>query len=240
MKVGFMGTTMKRNTNRPRRKHPASPWVKKVRQVKSSVKSVLIYFFDAVGIVHKDFVLPGQMINVKFDCSILRWLRGGAWGGGGRINGTWTHVCHHDNVLAHTTSAVQQFLTSKNMTVILLPPYSPDLALCDFFLFPKIKIKLRGWRFDTILEIQAELQKVLETFDTKGLPGHLPIMAKMLASLCTLPRGLPLRGIVAIRTSSVPASPPPPHFFFLLNTFWELLDSTLCVLQITGSIKSVI
>jgi hypothetical protein len=29
------------------------------------------------------------------------------------------------------------------MTVILLPPYSPDIALCDFFLFPKIKIKLR-------------------------------------------------------------------------------------------------
>jgi hypothetical protein len=30
------------------------------------------------------------------------------------------------------------------MTVILLPPYLPDVALCDFFLFPKIKIRLRG------------------------------------------------------------------------------------------------
>jgi hypothetical protein len=28
------------------------------------------------------------------------------------------------------------------------PPYSPDLAPCDFFLFPRIKMKLKGRRFD--------------------------------------------------------------------------------------------
>ena len=33
------------------------------------------------------------------------------------------------------------------------PPYSPDLAPCDFFLFPKMKLKLKGRRFDTIEEI---------------------------------------------------------------------------------------
>lgn len=27
------------------------------------------------------------------------------------------------------------------------PPYSPDLAPCDFFLFPKIKDKMRGITF---------------------------------------------------------------------------------------------
>jgi hypothetical protein len=42
------------------------------------------------------------------------------------------------------------------MAVILHPPYSPDLAPCDFFLFPKIKLKLKGRRFDTNEEIQAK------------------------------------------------------------------------------------
>jgi hypothetical protein len=37
------------------------------------------------------------------------------------------------------------------------------LALCDFFLFPKIKLKLKGRQFDTIEEIQAKTQKVLDT-----------------------------------------------------------------------------
>jgi hypothetical protein len=37
------------------------------------------------------------------------------------------------------------------------------LALCDFFVFPKMKLKLKGRRFDTIEEIQAESQRVLHT-----------------------------------------------------------------------------
>jgi hypothetical protein len=37
------------------------------------------------------------------------------------------------------------------------------LAPCDFFLFPKIKLKPKGRRFDTTEEIQAESQKVLDT-----------------------------------------------------------------------------
>ena len=42
------------------------------------------------------------------------------------------------------------------------PPYSPDLAPCDFCLFPKLKRPLLGHRFDTIEEIQAESKKVLK------------------------------------------------------------------------------
>jgi hypothetical protein len=38
-----------------------------------------------------------------------------------------------------------------------------DLAACDFFLFPKGKMKLKGCRFDTTEEIQAESQSVLDT-----------------------------------------------------------------------------
>jgi hypothetical protein len=49
------------------------------------------------------------------------------------------------------------------MTVIPHPPYYPDLAPCDFFLFPKMKVKLKGRRFDIIEEIQAESQRVLDT-----------------------------------------------------------------------------
>jgi hypothetical protein len=36
------------------------------------------------------------------------------------------------------------------------PPYSPDLAPCDFSLFPKMNLKLKRRQFDTIEEIQAE------------------------------------------------------------------------------------
>jgi histone-lysine N-methyltransferase SETMAR len=34
------------------------------------------------------------------------------------------------------------------------PPYSPDLSRPDYFLFPKVKMQLKGARFDTIEGIQ--------------------------------------------------------------------------------------
>jgi hypothetical protein len=49
------------------------------------------------------------------------------------------------------------------MTVIPDPPYPPDLAPCDFFLFPKVKLKLKGHQFDTIEQIQAESRRFLDT-----------------------------------------------------------------------------
>jgi hypothetical protein len=61
------------------------------------------------------------------------------------------------------------------MALIPHPSYSPDLAPCDFFLFPKIKLKLKGRRFDTTEEIQAESQRMLDT-DRKGHPGSVPKM----------------------------------------------------------------
>jgi hypothetical protein len=42
------------------------------------------------------------------------------------------------------------------MAVIPHPLYSPDLAPGYFFLFPKVKLKLKGRRFNSIEELQAE------------------------------------------------------------------------------------
>jgi hypothetical protein len=53
------------------------------------------------------------------------------------------------------------------MAVIPHPPYSPDLAPRDFFLFPKMKLKLKGRRFDTTEGIQAESQRMLDTLTEK-------------------------------------------------------------------------
>jgi hypothetical protein len=53
------------------------------------------------------------------------------------------------------------------MALIPHPPYSPDLASCGFFLFPKMKLKLKGHRFDTTEENQAESQRVLDTLTEK-------------------------------------------------------------------------
>jgi histone-lysine N-methyltransferase SETMAR len=57
---------------------------------------------------------------------------------------------HHDNPRSHTSALTQKFLAKQKIDVIPHPPYSPDLAPYDFFLFPKMKLKLKGRQFDTI------------------------------------------------------------------------------------------
>jgi hypothetical protein len=78
------------------------------------------------------------------------------------------------------------------MAVIPHTPYSPDLAPCNFFLFPKTKMKLKGRRFDTTEEIQAESQRPINT-DRKGLPGRVPKMKETVGPVSTFRKKL-LRG----------------------------------------------
>ena len=42
------------------------------------------------------------------------------------------------------------------------PPYSPDLAPCDFYLFSKLKLKLQGHQFGTLENITDELHTLTE------------------------------------------------------------------------------
>jgi transposase len=70
---------------------------------------------------------------------------------------------HHDNAPAHELLTVRQFLASMNVTVIPHPSYSPDLTPCEFFLFPKMKLKLKRQNFDSTEEIQNDSQKMMKT-----------------------------------------------------------------------------
>ena len=47
------------------------------------------------------------------------------------------------------------------------PPYSPDLAPCDFCLFPK----LTGCRYETIEEMKEAVTKVIDTLTKEDFHG---------------------------------------------------------------------
>ena len=107
--------------------------------------------FDQEGIVHWQFVPPGMTVNADFYCDVLRRLRENV-----QRKRPQKLIIQHDNVPAHRSFKVSQFLAKNNTTVIPHPPYLPDLAPCDFFLFPMLKLRMKGRRFETIEEIQEE------------------------------------------------------------------------------------
>ena len=71
---------------------------------------------------------------------------------------------HHDNAPSHTSIVVQTWFAAKNIPLLHQPPYSPDLAPADFWLFPTIKKGLKGNRFATVEDMKtnatAELRKI--------------------------------------------------------------------------------
>jgi histone-lysine N-methyltransferase SETMAR len=60
-----------------------------------------------------------------------------------------------DNAPCHTSLLVRQFLSNKNIMVCPHPPYSPDLAPNNFWLFPKVKMSMKGKRFESFQDIET-------------------------------------------------------------------------------------
>jgi len=61
---------------------------------------------------------------------------------------------HHNNAPAHSTALVQVFLAMHHITQVCQPPCSPDLAPCNFWLFPKLKLPLKERRFVNVTVTQ--------------------------------------------------------------------------------------
>jgi histone-lysine N-methyltransferase SETMAR len=105
---------------------------------------MLELFFDSSGIVHVEFTcIPDRAavnkdwykeIHIRLSESI-RHKRPELWR---RKN--WLLL--HDNAPAHRSILVQEELARQQITVLPHPPYSPDLASCDFFLFHHLKAKI--------------------------------------------------------------------------------------------------
>jgi [histone H3]-lysine36 N-dimethyltransferase SETMAR len=72
---------------------------------------------------------------------------------------------HHDNAPGHRAQETKAFLVNSGIKVLEHPPYSPDLAPCDFGLFPLVKDKLKGRWFTNEEELESALMDAIEDLD---------------------------------------------------------------------------
>ena len=73
----------------------------------------------------------------------------------------------HDNAPSHTSRIAKAAVAENKFQELNHPPYSPDLAPSDFFLFRNMKKPLRGRRFQTDEEVKAA---VIEWFEGQEKP----------------------------------------------------------------------
>ena len=61
----------------------------------------------------------------------------------------------------------QQFLAKNKTTVIPHPPYSSDLAPCDFFMFPRMKGQMKWKQFVDVSKVKKKMLAVLNNISTE-------------------------------------------------------------------------
>ena len=78
---------------------------------------------------------------------------------------------HQDNASAHNSILVTLYSTKMGIKTVRRPLYRPHLAVCDFWLFPKVKENLRGCRYETIEEMKEAMTKVIDTLTREDFHG---------------------------------------------------------------------
>ena len=94
-------------------------------------------------------------------------------------SGQW--YFQQDNTPISNIILVTENLTRMGIKTVTGLPYSPDLAPCDFWFFPKV----RGCRYETIQEMKEAVTKVIHT---RGLPLGFPEVFGMAQGHCSCKR----------------------------------------------------
>ena len=106
---------------------------------------------------------------------LFRWFRRlHLW-----ATGDWQ--LHHHNVPAHASRLVQRFLAEHPIAQVTQPLYSPDLAPCDFWLFPKLKSPLKRKILDC--QIQENMTGQLMAIGGTVWGPKVPTLKRTEASL---------------------------------------------------------
>lgn len=139
-------------------RHTSSPRPKKFKRYSSAGKVLSTFFWDSKGVIFIDFLEEKRTINSEYYSNLLKgplreairrkrpgMLRKGV-------------IFHHDNARPHTAKHTMETLRNLRWELISHPAYSPDLAPCDFHLFPQLKDALRGRRFTCNSEVEEFAQ----------------------------------------------------------------------------------
>jgi histone-lysine N-methyltransferase SETMAR len=128
--------------------------VPKTRSVPSAGKVMALVFWDAEGNLFIDYIENAKTITEEYYSNFLTRLdekihekRPGLQ--------KKKIIFHHDNAPAHKSVLAMEKLRDLHYELFEHPPYSPDLAPSDLYIFPKLKLFFAGQRFSSNQEAIA-------------------------------------------------------------------------------------
>ncbi len=134
------------------------PAPKKFKVVPSAGKVMATIFWDSEGILLIDYKNKNTTITGAYYADILRRLKEEIKS---KRRGKLTKgvLILHDNAPVHKAKVAMTAMASCGFENIVHPPYSPDLAPSDYYLFPNLKKELRGRHFDSDESLQVAVNE---------------------------------------------------------------------------------
>ncbi|XP_066259451.1 histone-lysine N-methyltransferase SETMAR-like [Euwallacea similis] len=120
-------------------KEQSKQWTQRRESVSSTGKAMASFFWDVCGIIFIDQLPKGKTTNREF---------------------------HQDNAPIHISVITMAKFNQLGFEPLPRPPYSPDLAPSDYFLFSNLKKWLGGKRFANNEEVESEVDVYFEIFET--------------------------------------------------------------------------
>jgi transposase len=113
-------------------------------------------FWDVHGVLLVDFTPPGSTINATACKETLKRLKEAIrCKRPGLLTKGLVLLLLHNNARPHSAESLW------GSEILPHPPYSSDLALSNFHLFPKMKKHLRGQRFHSSEDVENQVKKWL-------------------------------------------------------------------------------
>jgi histone-lysine N-methyltransferase SETMAR len=105
-----------------------------------------LVFWDAEGILFVDYLEKGKTITGEYYSNLLTRLDKKIRKKRPSLQKKKI-IFHQDNAPAYKSVLAMGKLRDLHYELLEHPPYTPDLAPSDFYLFPKLKLFLAGQRF---------------------------------------------------------------------------------------------
>ena len=124
------------------------------------------------GIIMTDYLEQGHTITGNYYSALLTKLRSTlAKKSRGKLQKGILLL--HDNAQAHRSMMAVHTSMQCGFKILLHPPYSPDLAPSDFFLFPSLKKHLKGQRFHSNEDVISAGEEWFESHPKSYYSGKL-------------------------------------------------------------------
>jgi [histone H3]-lysine36 N-dimethyltransferase SETMAR len=175
----------------PETKQDSKQWTKKsesapvkAKVVPSAGKVMATVFWDSKGILLIDYLQKGSTITGVYYASLLDQLDDAIRSKRPGLQRK-SVLFLQDNAPAHKAAVVMAKLHELRYQLVDHPPYSPDLAPSDFFLFAKLKKHLSGVKYSTNDAVVAATEGFFDDLDgeffSEGLKGLEHRWAKCIA-----------------------------------------------------------